>query len=483
VPVHTSASSVVLINGAQAGNVFFRVGSSATLGSTTAFQGKILALTSITLVTGASIQCGAALARNGAVTLDTNTIGICPLVARSIGAGPGQLPASTLGNAIDAYVAGGGTLPLGFQLLGLLTPAELATALSQISGEAGTGVAPASAQAMDSFLNLLNDRNGLVMTSARANPLARGTVSVLGYAPQAAPVAGSAFVGVEQTAAVPPDQRFWDIWLAGFGGYNLTEGEASVGSHDRTTRAYGVAGGIDYHVTPDSTLGFALATGVSNFGLAGGFGSGRSTMGQAAVYGRTDLDAAYIAGALAYAYSDVRTERLLTFAGNDRFTSRFSGQNFAGQIEAGYRMGWFTPYAALRGQAFMTPAYQETTAAGASTFALAYEAQTVVTARTEIGARINFVTELDDGTSLALRAGAGWAHDYGTNTGIRAGFQALPGSSFTINGATPGRDSLLLSAGAEIGLDNGFSLAGSLNGEFAQNSRSYGGTVKLGYRW
>ena len=69
-----STSRVNLINGAQACNVFWQVGSSATLGTGTAFKGNILALTSITLTTGATIVNGRALARNGAVTLDTNTI-------------------------------------------------------------------------------------------------------------------------------------------------------------------------------------------------------------------------------------------------------------------------------------------------------------------------------------------------------------------------------------------------------------------------
>jgi hypothetical protein len=68
-------SSVALINGANACNVWWQVGSSATLGTTTAFQGSVLALTSITLNTGATLA-GRALARNGAVTLDTNTISV-----------------------------------------------------------------------------------------------------------------------------------------------------------------------------------------------------------------------------------------------------------------------------------------------------------------------------------------------------------------------------------------------------------------------
>ncbi|MFJ2511723.1 ice-binding family protein [Streptomyces griseoviridis] len=67
-----SASQVNLINGAQACNVFWEIGSSATLGTNSTFVGNILALTSISATTGATIN-GRALARNGSVTLDTNT--------------------------------------------------------------------------------------------------------------------------------------------------------------------------------------------------------------------------------------------------------------------------------------------------------------------------------------------------------------------------------------------------------------------------
>ena len=66
-------AAVVMINGGSACNVFWQVGSSATLGTGTAFAGNIVALTSITLNTGASLS-GRALARNGAVTMDTNAI-------------------------------------------------------------------------------------------------------------------------------------------------------------------------------------------------------------------------------------------------------------------------------------------------------------------------------------------------------------------------------------------------------------------------
>ena len=69
------SSSIVLIKGALAGNVFWQVGSSATLGTGTSFYGSILAGQSITFDTGASMS-GSALALNGAVNMDDNSISI-----------------------------------------------------------------------------------------------------------------------------------------------------------------------------------------------------------------------------------------------------------------------------------------------------------------------------------------------------------------------------------------------------------------------
>ena len=75
-----SNSSVLLINGGQQCNDFWQVGSSATLGTGTTFVGNILALTSISLLTDTTIS-GRALARNGAVTMDTNHVSFAACVA------------------------------------------------------------------------------------------------------------------------------------------------------------------------------------------------------------------------------------------------------------------------------------------------------------------------------------------------------------------------------------------------------------------
>jgi len=100
-----SNSSVVVINGATDCNIYWQIGSSATLGTTTAFKGNIVALTSITLVTGATVS-GRALARNGAVTMDTNTISTSSCATSGgIDAGTGTVDGSTGADAgLDAGV-------------------------------------------------------------------------------------------------------------------------------------------------------------------------------------------------------------------------------------------------------------------------------------------------------------------------------------------------------------------------------------------
>ncbi|MEA2412656.1 MAG: hypothetical protein QOC77_3217 [Thermoleophilaceae bacterium] len=100
-----SASRVQLINGAQACNVFWQVGSSATIGTSTTFTGNILALTSITLNTGATVH-GRALARNGAVTLHTNTFTDARCATSGGTTGGGSTGGSTGGGSTTGTTGG-----------------------------------------------------------------------------------------------------------------------------------------------------------------------------------------------------------------------------------------------------------------------------------------------------------------------------------------------------------------------------------------
>lgn len=78
-----SGSQIILTNGAQAANIFWQVGSAATLGTYSDFAGTIMAMDAITLTTGATVN-GRVLALNGLVTLDNNTINVVPEPASAL---------------------------------------------------------------------------------------------------------------------------------------------------------------------------------------------------------------------------------------------------------------------------------------------------------------------------------------------------------------------------------------------------------------
>ena len=105
-----SSSSVQLINGGSDCNVFWQVGSSATLGSGTSFAGSILALTSITLNTSANAS-GQLLARNGAVTLDTNNVAICTQACPPMTILPATLPNPVVGTPYSEPITASGSTP------------------------------------------------------------------------------------------------------------------------------------------------------------------------------------------------------------------------------------------------------------------------------------------------------------------------------------------------------------------------------------
>jgi uncharacterized protein with beta-barrel porin domain len=85
--------------------------------------------------------------------------------------------------------------------------------------------------------------------------------------------------------------------------------------------------------------------------------------------------------------------------------------------------------------------------------------------------------------SCRLRETFAGAHDHGSAASRTAGFQALPGSSFTVTGAPQASDLLLATASAEVWLNNRWSFAAWFDGEFADHGQLYSGTGRLRYEW
>ena len=84
---------------------------------------------------------------------------------------------------------------------------------------------------------------------------------------------------------------------------------------------------------------------------------------------------------------------------------------------------------------------------------------------------------------LTLRGRFAWAHNFDATPSIEASFQALPGTSFAVNGASIGANSALTSVAAEMSWRNGWSLAATFDGEFSNVSSRYSGRGVLRYQW
>jgi uncharacterized protein with beta-barrel porin domain len=277
----------------------------------------------------------------------------------------------------------------------------------------------------------------------------------------------------------------WNVWAAGFGGSQTTNGNFALQSNTETSRAYGTAVGADYRFAPNTVAGFALAGGGTGFNV-NGFGTGRSDLFQAGAFVRHTVGPAYITAALAYGWQELTTDRTVTIAGIDQLRARFNANAFSGRVEDGYRFTtpWMgvTPYAAGQFTTFILPAYTESTISGANTFALAYAAKSVTAPRSEVGIRLDNSWAMPDGI-FTLRSRFAWAHDYNTDRSVGATFQTLPGASFVVNGAAPARDSALTTASAETKWFNGLSLAATFEGEFSGVTRSYAGKGVVRYAW
>jgi autotransporter-associated beta strand protein/YVTN family beta-propeller protein len=420
-------------------------------------------------------------------------------LAAALGQGsPGGLSGNqqNVASAINAFFNNGGALPPGFVTVFGLTGDSLRNALTQLSGEAATGSHQTTFNAMGLFMGLLTDpfvagRGDGATGGAGASAFAEESDGASAYAANGKPRDKNerdAYAAIYRKAPpiAEPFAQCWSVWAAGFGGTQTTDGNAVVGSNTATSRVYGTAVGADYRISPFTVAGFALAGGGTNFSIANGLGNGRSDLFQAGAFVRHNVGPAYISAALAYGWQDITIDRTVTIAGIDQLRAKFNANAWSGRVEGGYRLAaqgfGLTPYAAGQFTTFELPNYAEAVVSGANTFALAYAAKSVTATRSELGLRTDKSFAMPNGI-FTLRGRLAWAHDFNPDRSIAATFQTLPGASFVVNGAAQARDAALTTASAEMKWRNGWSAAGTFEGEFSNVTRSYAGKGVVRYAW
>ncbi|AWM03955.2 autotransporter outer membrane beta-barrel domain-containing protein [Bradyrhizobium amphicarpaeae] len=385
-------------------------------------------------------------------------------------------------NALTRIFNTTGSLPVA---LANLTP----QGLTQASGESATGSQQTTFNAMNLFMSLLTDvvgaaRGGVSGATPYADEMNASAYAASGKSAHDKS-AREAFASIERKAPATTFEQRWDVWAAGYGGSQTTDGNAGLGSNDTSSSVYGTAVGLDYRFSPSTIAGFALAGGGTGFNV-NGLGWGRSDLFQAGAFVRHTAGPAYITAALAYSWQDVTTNRIVTAGGYDQLRAQFNASAISGRVEGGYRyaMQWagVTPYAALQATLFSLPSYAEAAVVGSNVFALNYAGKDVTSTRTELGLRADRSFAAADGL-MTLRGRLAWAHDYSPDRAVGAVFQTLPGSAFVVNGAAQARDSALTTASAQMNWMNGWSASATFEGEFSNLTRSYAGKGLVRYAW
>ena len=486
VTFNSGATFAVYVNPTTATNV--QITGAASLNGTVhatfasgSYTGKSYSILHATSRTGTFASLTTTnLASGFAASLNYTATDVLLTLTANIGAGAGGANnpnQQNVANAINTFFNNGGSLPANF--VTAFTGPNTSQSLSQASGEDSTGSQTTSIQYMTQFMTLLVDPTGHT-----GGPGGGGGTT--GYADEAStslPEAAMAYAGVLKA---PPKkaETAWNSWATGFGGYNKTNGSSSTGASDVTARLWGVAGGVDYRLTPNWLVGVAFAGGNTSWSLAQNLGSGNSDVFQTGVYAIGNFGPAYVSAALAYATYWTKTDRYGPLS--DHLTANFHPNGFGGRLEGGYTVAVIqnlviTPYGALQAQTVHTPGYSETDLTGGG-FGLTYKSQNTNATRVELGSRFTRPM-IVGGKALILRGRLAWAHDWTSDTTATATFQALPDASFVVNGAAPPKDSALTSSSAEYFVTPQLSLIARFEGELAGSARTYAGLGTVRYQW
>ena len=424
----TTASNVagLLINGANANNENWAVGSFATLGTNTSFVGNIVALTSITLNTGASIVCGRA--RNGAVTLDNNVITLC--------AGGGDDDGDTtedeffgVGTAGAQQAAFGASRQFGSTML-----AQAAFGLSG-GGPDLTGVTPHKPMK----LGALEIEEGCVVNE--------------GYHP-----------------------RTWRLWTSGFGGTSSLDGSLAAGRAEMKSITGGVGVGLDYRIDPSTLVGIAAGYTYSSFSVDQLSTDGAVEGGHAGLYALKRYGPLYVAGLVDYAHFANETKRAIDWVVDESASGEFGSDVYGARTEAGWLYSGgrhnVTPFVGLDMVSIRSDGYVEDSV---GILGLTFEADRATSLTSALGAQSDTTVQLQNGQILRPFARIAWVHEFYPALGVDSLLTISPAATFAGEGIFADQNVARVNTGFGLELTEYTGLFAYFDGEFSGYSQSYAG--------
>ncbi|HEY4135674.1 MAG TPA: autotransporter domain-containing protein [Alphaproteobacteria bacterium] len=409
--------------------------------------------------------------RDVGLTLTRNDVSFADVAAT----GNQQAVATTLDQ-----VAANGQLATAVATLTGLSAAQANHAFTQMSGEIYGGLDTVAMLAGQRFLSTVGQQAGY---ARGGDALAQGA-NARGQRVNLA-AAMTQLASADETAQAAPPVRLgpWTAWMSGGGVTGDIDGDA-----DSAALSYsggGGAAGLDRRFGRDLVAGLAGGYGETKLNAAGGLGKATAKSYQLAVYGSYQPSAFYLQGSLGYGYADNAVERPIDFIGATANGDAAAHQLLA-SLEAGYavaldRQTTATPFLGLEASRADRGGFTET---GAGELDLAVAGETTEALRSIFGLQLDHDADVGLASPLALLGRVGWVHDYAdTARPVTAGFDAAPGSGFTVQGAEMNRDSALIGLGLAARLDDGVTLSLRYDGTLNAADSSHAVSASLNFTW
>lgn len=404
---------------------------------------------------------------------------------------PGETPNQrTIGNVLENIYNAGTPTGNAETFFSNLFAATSITALDQLSGVATTAAQDASFSAGSMFSNAMMQQGLSWLNAADGGSSADG--GALGYA-AATGNKSATKPGYDAFAAMGRINTAdrWRSWGAGFGGGRTTDGQTANGTANQSTNAFGGAFGFDHQVSADFLVGMAVGGSQSHFSVDSLSSSGHADAAHIGLYTVHTFGAAYLAATLNYARVDTTSERTLTGIGTTEYAKgRFASNQLGGRLELGWKHAMpgytVTPFMAIEPAALWQQAYTETSTTANGTpgvFGLSYQANTVTTLPTFLGAQFDTRYQLDNGQSLTPYLRASWMHEFEPDRGIAATFITLPTASLSVDGTPAVSDAARIEAGGTLTFNRQSALFANLNSEVSGRSRSLAGMAGARVTW
>jgi uncharacterized protein with beta-barrel porin domain len=297
----------------------------------------------------------------------------------------------------------------------------------------------------------------------------------------------SAAASTVSDAAKPLATPGWYSWASGIVGSQSLTGNSGAGTADLGNRVGGGAAGIDYQLDPDRLIGVGVAGSSSSFSVNDRATSGQLIGGHIGFYGVQRWGTSYASATLGYSGLNNSVSRTAAvFGATESETGQFFSNQLGGRVEAGNAWTFdpvrVTPFGAIQFAELWQQHYSESGIAaggGPGILSLTYAPISATSVPTSLGVQLDARIAFDNGMAWMPYARAAWVHEFSTTRQITASLSAIPGSTFTVDGASAGRDAAKIDLGSRLVLSPTAALFGSFNSEFSNAGRSYAGTAGL----